>query len=166
MVTDRVCDAAARLATRVAGVPCLLTVTLGLALGCRDDAPPPARHAEAQASRVTVTRPTVISYFVIPSGAVDTMPDLAVEADDWNVGMAALRESLDANGVDLAMVLDSVVSVHVVGRADTTLVLGPFKSSGYVFVRPNGPFCVRPGGADADSVMARARAYVRSERCT
>ena len=141
-------------------------MTLAIALGCRSETPPPARRAEAQSSRVTVTRPTVISYFVIPSGAVDTMPDLAVEADDWNVGMASLRDSLEANGFDLAMVSDSVVNVRVVGHADTTLALGPFKSSGYVFVRPNGPFCVWPGGADADSIMARARAYVRSERCT
>ena len=124
------------------------------------------RDSSVGEARVTVERPTVLSYFVIPPGAVDTMPDLAVEADDWNVAMAALRDSLEASGIDLAMVTDSSVRVRMRGRRDTTLTLGRFKSSGYILFRPDGRRCAHPGGADADSIRALARAFARDARCT
>ena len=114
---------------------------------------------------VTVTRPTVIAYFVIPPGAVDTLPDLAVEADDWNVSMATLGDSLEANGIGLAIVTDSTLRVGLDEKRDTTIALGPFRSSGYVFVRPGGPTCVRGGGADVDTVLAMARAVARGSGC-
>ena len=115
---------------------------------------------------MAITRPTVIAWFVIPPGAVDTMPDLAVEADDWNVNMATLRDSLESSGIDLAMVLDSAVTVTAAGRRDTVLTLGAFRSAGYAFVRTNGLFCVRRGGSEADTVIATARAYVNGRGCT
>jgi len=114
---------------------------------------------------VSVSRPTVIAYFVIPPGAVDSLPDLAVEADDWNVSMATLGDSLEANGFGFAMATDSTVRVDFGAGRDSTISLGPFKSSGYVFVRPKGPTCTRQGGADADSVLAMARAIARGGGC-
>jgi hypothetical protein len=119
----------------------------------------------AGAANVTVTKPTVIAYFVIPPGAVDTLADLAVEADDWNVSMATLGDSLEASGIALAMVTEPRVRVSVQGRPDTTLELGAFRASGYVFVRPGAPPCMRAGGADADSVKVMARAHARGGGC-
>ena len=124
--------------------------------------------APSATAEVTVTRPTVVAYFVVPPGAVDTSRDLAVEADDWNVSMATLRDSLEATGIALAMVTQPNVRLRIPGRADTTLALGTTGTAGYVFVRPNGAPCVRPGGADADSVKAAARAFAsaRGPGCT
>jgi hypothetical protein len=123
-----------------------------------------AARESGVAPHLDVRRPAVIAYFVIPAGAVDTLPDLAIEADDWNVTMATLRDSLEAIGIDLALVTDSVVRVSVGGR-DTALSLGPFKASGYVFVRPDGVRCVRVGGADPDSVKAFARTFAAGGAC-
>jgi hypothetical protein len=137
----------------------------------RSDSPPKADSGRARAptaignAAVAVSRPTVIAYFVIPSGAVDSLPDLAVEADDWNVSMATLGDSLEANGIGFAMATDSTVRVDFGAGRDSTIALGPFKSSGYVFVRPKGPTCTRQGGADADSVLAIARAIARGGGC-
>ena len=121
-----------------------------------------AQHDQTTPSmtaEVTVTRPAVVAYFVVPPGAVDTSRDLAVEADDWNVSMATLRDSLEATGITLVMVTQPNVRLRIAGRADTTLALGAPGTAGYVFVRPNGAPCVRPGGTDADSVTAAARAF-------
>jgi hypothetical protein len=130
---------------------------------------PPARQDTAstasQKATVTVTRLTVIAYFVIPPGAVDTLPDLAVEADDWNVSMATLADSLAANGIGFAMATDTTVRLRLGAGRDTTIALGPFKSSGYIFVQPSGPTCVRNGGADVDSVLAIARGVTRGGGC-
>jgi len=131
------------------------------AAGCQRDRPPPPASETGSPAHVTITRPTVVAYFVIPAGAVDTLPDLAVEADDWNVSMAALGDSLEASGIGLALVTEPRVRVSMQGRADTTLALGPFRASGYVFARPGDAPCVRPGGADADLVKATARAYAK-----
>ena len=111
-------------------------------------------------TEIAVTRPTVVAYFIVPPGAVDTSRDLAVEADDWNVSMATLRDSLEATGITLAMVTQPNVRLRIAGRGDTTLALGAPGTAGYVFVRPNDAPCLRPGGADADSVKAAARAFV------
>lgn len=126
--------------------------------GCRRD---PPRRGASESAHVTVTRPTVIAYFVIPSGAVDTLPDLAVEADDWNVAMASLGDSLQASGIGFAMTTEPRIRVSVEGAPDTTLSLGAFRASGYVFARPRATLCVRPGGADPDSMKAIARAYAK-----
>src|SRR4051812_31157930 len=80
-------------------------------LGCsRSDIKPDtagAVNAIVLASGVTmrhvVTGPTVVAYFLVPAGAVDTMPNLAVEADDWNYAMAALRDSLEASRIALVI---------------------------------------------------------------
>ena len=140
--------------------PGVALVALLSVAGCKRDAP---RSSASDPARVSVTGPTVIAYFVIPAGAVDTLPDLAVEADDWNVSMASLGDSLQASGIRFAMTTEPRIRVSVEGRADTTLSLGAFRASGYVFVGPRGiPLCVRPGGADPDSVKAVARAYFRA----
>lgn len=134
-------------------------LALCCATGCDRSGPwPPAKEA-ATAADVTVTRPTVIAYFVIPNGAVDTLPDLAVEADDWNVTMAALGDSLRASGIDFTMTTQPRLQISIQGRPDTALTLGAFRASGYIFARPGVAPCVRPGGADGDSVKAAARAY-------
>ena len=57
------------------------------------DVPPAAETAE-----LAINRPTVIAYFIVPDGAVDTMPDLAVSADDWNYAMATLGDSGTCGG--------------------------------------------------------------------
>jgi hypothetical protein len=134
--------------------------------GCKGEDAPFSQRPSDSAAQISVTRPTVISWFVVPPGAVDTLSDLAVEADDWSFSMAALRDSLEASGIGLAMVLDSLVRVRVEGGRDTTVALGGFRSSGYLFARPNGPFCAHPGGTRADSVVATARAYARGTPCT
>jgi len=146
------------------GVALVALVGVG---GCKRD---PPRSSASESAHVTVTRPTVIAYFVIPAGAVDTLPDLAVEADDWNVAMASLGDSLQASGIGFTMTTEPRIRVSVEGAPDTTLSLGAFRASGYVFVGPRGiPLCSRPGGADADSVKIMARAYfsssARGARC-
>jgi hypothetical protein len=133
------------------------------ALACQGARPAPVDTAGV--TRVSVTRPTVVAYFVIPPGAVDTLPDLAVEADDWNVAMAALGDSLEASGIGLAIATEPRVRLAIPGRPDTTLVLGAFRASGYVFLRPGARPCMRPGGADADSVTVMARAFANNARC-
>ena len=142
------------------------SVLVACAASCRRAESSAAARESGVGSRVDVRRPAVIAYFVIPAGAADTLRDLAVEADDWNVAMATLRDSLEASGIDLALITDSVVRVSVRGRPDTTLSLGTFKASGYVFVRPDGGRCVRVGGADVDSVTAFARRFAAGDPCT
>jgi hypothetical protein len=118
---------------------------------------------EAAVTDVGITRPTVIAYFIVPPGAVDTSRDLAVEADDWNVSMATLRDSLDASGIGLAMTTQPNLRLRIAGKRDRTLILGTPGSAGYVFVAPDRGPCVRAGGADADWVMAAARAFAASK---
>ena len=138
----------------------LMLILVALAACRRSDRTTPGdRTLPADVAEVSVTRPTVIAYFVIPAGAVDTSRDLATEADDWNVGMAALRDSLESSGIALAMVTVPNARIHVSGKSDTTLALGAPGTAGYVFVRPDGARCVRPGGADADSVKVAARRF-------
>lgn len=139
--------------------PWMLAVVCAAA--CERSDPRSQPKEPAASADVTVTRPTVIAYFVIPNGAVDTLPDLAVEADDWNVAMAALGDSLQASGIGFTMATQPRIRIGMQGRADTTLTLGALRASGYIFVRPGAVPCVRPGGADPDSVKVAARAYAR-----
>ena len=115
-------------------------------------------------AHVTVAGPTVISYFIVPPGSVDTMPNLAVEADDWNYAMAMLRDSLEASGVALALAVDGVVRIDSAGSRDIVLRLGPPLTAGYVFVRPGEPPCVRRGGMDQPDLLVLARRFFARPR--
>ena len=141
----------------------------GCVVACRSGKDAPGRDdvVTSATTEITISRPTVIAYFIVPAGAVDTSRDLAVEADDWNISMATLRDSLEATGIALAMTTAPNVRLRVAGKADTTLVLGAIGDAGYVLVGPDRGPCVRPGGADADSVKAAARAFAtaRSAGC-
>ncbi|HEX5832061.1 MAG TPA: hypothetical protein VFY16_13855, partial [Gemmatimonadaceae bacterium] len=44
--------------------------------------------------QVTVTRATVLAFLVLAEEAVDSLPDLAVIADDWNYAMSILGDSV------------------------------------------------------------------------
>jgi hypothetical protein len=115
--------------------------------------------ASGISARIAITGPTVIAYFLVPPGAVDTMPNLAVEADDWNVAMATLRDSLDAGRIDLAMTTMPTVQIEAATATPTVLSLGPALSAGYVFVRPGDAPCVRRGGVDEAELLATARQF-------
>jgi hypothetical protein len=115
--------------------------------------------ASGISARIAITGPTVIAYFLVPPGAVDTMPNLAVEADDWNVAMATLRDSLDAGRIDLAMTTMPTVQIEAATATPTVLSLGPALSAGYVFVRPGDAPCVRRGGVDQAELLATARQF-------
>jgi hypothetical protein len=115
--------------------------------------------ASGISARIPITGPTVIAYFLVPPGAVDTMPNLAVEADDWNVAMATLRDSLDAGRIDLAMTTMPTVQIEAANATPTVLSLGPALSAGYVFVRPGDAPCVRRGGVDQAELLAAARQF-------
>lgn len=134
-------------------------------LACsKPDRPPTTKAPETSkavvdAARVTLTRPTVIAFFLIPPGAVDTMPDLAVEADDWNFSMATLGDSLEASGIGFAMVMQPVIHIDSAAAREVVLTLGPSLSAGYVFVRRGDPPCVRHGGMDQADVLATARRF-------
>ena len=158
------------------------TVWVTVALACSK---PESASTTAQATaaldttatdtaHVAVARPTVIAYFVVPRGAVDTMPNLAVEADDWNVAMATLRDSLEAGRMSLAMTTEPTVWIEAANMRAVVLSLGPALSSGYVFVGPGSSPCVRRGGADQAELLATARRFftrvpspadTSSERC-
>ena len=115
-------------------------------------------------AHVTVSGPTVIAYFIVPPGAVDTMPNLAVEADDWNYAMAMLRDSLEAGGVALALAVDGVVRIDSAESRDVVLALGPALTAGYIFVRPGEPPCLRRGGLDQPDLLVLARRFFARPR--
>ena len=110
-------------------------------------------------AHVRVASPTVIAYFIVPRGAVDTLPNLAVEADDWNYAMAMVRDSLDTSGIALALVVDGVVRIDSAGTRDIVLPLGESLAAGYVFVRPGEPPCVRRGALEQADLLALARTF-------
>jgi hypothetical protein len=121
-------------------------------------APTPDVPPAAETADLAINRPTVIAYFIVPNGAVDTMPDLAVSADDWNYAMATLGDSVEAAGFAFALMTRPNVRL-VSERAPTRLVaLGEPFTAGYAFVRPGEPPCVRRSPFDADSVLVVARA--------
>ena len=109
-------------------------------------------------AHIEVSRPTVAAYFIIPDGAVDTMPDLAVRADDWNYAMATVGDSLEANGFAFTLITGPRLRLTTSSGLDTTLTLGEPLTAGYVFVRPGHRPCVRRRPLDPDSVLAAARA--------
>lgn len=132
-----------------------------LADDIRNHAGPDSGRASAVVDSVAVRRPTVVAYFVVPAGAVDTMPSLAVEADDWNYAMSILGDSLQASGISFAMTTQPrlYLQLGAGNGSDTTISLGAALSAGYVFARPGGRACVHRGAADHDVVMRAARAY-------
>jgi hypothetical protein len=115
--------------------------------------------ASGMIAAIPITGPTVIASFVVPPGAVDTMPDLAVEADDWNVAMATLRDSLEAGRIALAMTTMPAVQITAPGTKPIMVSLGPVFSAGYVFVRPGDAPCLRRGGVDQAELVATARRF-------
>jgi len=103
-----------------------------------------------------IVRPTIVAYLVVPAGAVDTSADLAVLADDWNVAMATLGDSLEARGIGFALATESRLRVRMPGRRDTVLALNAAPAAGYVFVRPGMTPCLRRGAAEPDEVLRTA----------
>jgi hypothetical protein len=114
------------------------------------------REARIDTATVRVTRPTVVAYLVVPAGAVDTSADLAVLADDWNVAMSLLGDSLEARGIGFALATEARLRVRMTGRRDAVLSLNKAPATGYVFVRPGMPPCVRRGAAELDEVLRTA----------
>lgn len=115
-----------------------------------------------------VARPTVVAYFIIPPGAVDTNPDLAVTADDWNYAMSILGDSVEARGFGFTMWIDPQMVVRRPGRARTdTVALGKV---GYVFVPPTGAPCVGHGWMAEEELLAAATRFFaareETRRCT
>jgi hypothetical protein len=119
-----------------------------------------ARAARIDTATVHVARPTVIAYLVVPAGAVDTSADLAVLADDWNVAMATLGDSLEARGILFALATEARLRVRMSGRRDAMLALNEEPAAGYVFVRPGMTPCLRRGAAEPEEVLRTARALL------
>ena len=126
-------------------------------------ADPASNAGHTDTATVVVTRPTVIAYLVIPSGAVDTSADLAVLADDWNVAMATVGDSLASHGVGFALVTESRLRVRMTGRRDVVLALDDSTAAGYVFARPGSAPCVRRRPAELDDVMRAGRMLATRE---
>lgn len=126
----------------------------------RAQAARPTRAAKLDVARLAVARPTVIAYLVVPEGAVDTCPDLAVIADDWSYAMAALGDSLEARRVAHLLVTESVLRVAPRGARPVTIALGATGESGYVFARPGARPCLRRGWLDPDTVLAAASRFL------
>ena len=118
------------------------------------------RHAVVDTVTIAVTKPTVVAYLVIPEGAVDSQPDVAVLADDWNVAMATLGDSLAAHGIGFALATESSLKVRTRGRRDVVIDLNAEPKAGYVFARPGTVPCVKRGPAEADEVLRVANALL------
>ena len=116
-----------------------------------------ARSARLDTATVDVKRPTVVAYLVVPAGAVDTSADLAVLADDWNVAMATLGDSVEARGLGFTLVTESRLRVRTPGRRDVVLRLNEEPAAGYVFVRPGMAPCMQRGAAELEEVLRTAR---------
>jgi hypothetical protein len=141
-------------------------LALVLVLPTRADAQRRAatRHSGASAAdtaTVVVARPTVIAYLVVPDGAVDTSADIAVLADDWNVAMATMGDSLTAHGIGFALVTEPRLIVRIAGRGAVVLTLDDEPAAGYVFARPGAAPCVRHGAAELADVLRAARTLAR-----
>ena len=137
--------------------PALLMVALAME---GPAAPSVERFVATDTTTIVVTRPTVIAYLVIPEGAVDSQPDVAVLADDWNVAMATLGDSLEAHGIAFALVAESRLTVRSAGRRDVVFALDAKPAAGYVYARPGETPCLRRGPAEVDEVLAAARVLV------
>jgi len=123
-------------------------------------AAPAERHVVTDTTTIVITKPTVIAYLVIPKGAVDSLPDVAVLADDWNVAMSILGDSLEAHGIAFALVAESRLRVRSAGRRDVVFELDAKPAAGYVYARPGETPCLRRGPAEIDEVLAAARVLV------
>jgi hypothetical protein len=119
-----------------------------------------SKEAPAETTTLVVSRPTVIAYLVVPAGAVDTSDSLAVLADDWNVAMATLGDSLAARGIFFALVTQARLRVRMAGRRDVLLALDVEPTAGYVYARPGMTPCVRRGALEIDEVLRATRALV------
>jgi len=63
------------------------------------------------------------------------MPNLAVEADDWNYAMAMLRDSLEASRIAFVMATNPDIQLDSIGPQPVVLRLADPLTAGYVFVR-------------------------------
>ena len=147
--------------TRVATLALLIALVAPARAPRRDV---PRTFARADTATVDVREPTVVAYLVIPRGAVDSSADLAVLADDWNVAMATLGDSLGAIGVRLALVTEPRLRVRATGRRDVVLALDDEPRAGYVFARPGAAPCHRRGAMDPADVLRTARALAARAR--
>ena len=120
-------------------------------------ASPAERPVAIDTTTIVVTKPTVIAYLVIPEGVVDSQPDVAVLADDWNVAMATLGDSLAAHGIAFALVTQSRLTVRSAASPGVVLNLAPKPAAGYVYARPGATPCLRRGAAEIAEVLAAAR---------
>lgn len=154
------------LASRIAR-PLLIALALATApvTGCAQAIDTARTAPSSDTAQLTVTRPTVIAFLVLAEGAVDSLPDLAVAADDWNYAMSILGDSLEARGIGFGLTTRPYLRIAARGPANATLSLGELGTSGFVFVESGMPPCVRRGGmelpaalAAADSILARGAA--------
>jgi hypothetical protein len=132
---------------------------LGLAMVCGGPLVVRAQVQEPPAADTThlvVTRPTVIAWLVVAAGAVDTMPDLAVIADDWSYAMATLGDSLQARGLAFAMATGSYLHLAQAGAKPAIIPLGKLGDGGFVFVRRGMPPCVMRSGFAIEDALAMA----------
>jgi hypothetical protein len=120
-----------------------------------------ARPVTTDTTTIVVTKLTVVAYLVIPEGAVDSHPDLAVLADDWNVAMATLGDSLAAHGIAFALATGSHLRVRTAGRREFVFDLRAKPAAGYVYARPRTTPRLRRGPAELRAVLAAARAMRR-----
>ncbi|MFL5618027.1 MAG: hypothetical protein ACJ79A_06465 [Gemmatimonadaceae bacterium] len=132
-----------------------MTLALLLAL------PVPVAAQSRDTATVVVTHPTVVAYLVVPTGAVDSSADLAVLADDWNVAMATLGDSLSAYGIRLALVTQPMLRMRLAGRRDVMFVLDEEPAAGYVFAQPGMAPCLRRGAAEVGDVLRAAGARAK-----
>lgn len=151
---------------RRATITCELVALAFVSTGAAAQTPttPQPAPADTEVARIVVRRPTVVAFLVVPAGAVDTLPDFAVVADDWNYAMATLGDSLQKSGIDFALVTEPRLRLTSAGAADASFALDPGLATGYVFARPGETPCIRRGPADLDVVLAAARAYFGGER--
>ncbi len=142
---------------RRAAALALVALMPALASAQQGSADRASEAARADTTTVVVTGPTVIAYLVIPDGAVDTSADLAVLADDWNVAMATVGDSLESNGIAFTLVTKSRLRLRVAGWHDVLLALDDSTAAGYVFASPGSAPCVRRRPAELDEVLRAGR---------
>ena len=118
----------------------------------------------ADSTALVVTRATVVAYLVLADGAVDSLPDVAVLADDWSYAMASLGDSVEARGFAFTMWTrrQLIVRRPGVARADT-LTLG---DAGYVLVPATGAPCVGRIPVNPERVLGAATRFFGDGRCT
>jgi hypothetical protein len=145
-----------RLARHAAALA-LVALVPALASAQQGSADRPSKVALGDTTTVVVMRPTIIAYLVIPDGAVDTSADLAVLADDWNVAMATVGDSLESHGIAFTLVTKSRLRMRVAGWHDVLLALDDSTAAGYVFASPGSAPCVRRRPAELDEVLRAGR---------